>query len=281
MKKILILIFNLSLIFPAPYLFPQDSGRQFKTDTTPNEYYRVIVRTVPYLTLELNGNYDFGIFELSANNNGDFSSSEFIKGENFGVRHGLGIYGAVKYNLQESGHIRLFISGSYSRFSSKFNKLFTTQLIKDYANYNVYTLGVGVENSFTPSYKFKPVVGIGFIASVISGAARIEDPTTYALQDKNIVPAFRLGLTLYSGIEYLLNNKYGLNFGLRIVDANLWLKSTNVSDVPGDIYLNDARVLPRIPFSGFRQFVWGEIYFGVNYYFGIHQKEYIIKKILH
>jgi hypothetical protein len=281
MKKILILIFNLSLIFPAPYLFPQDSGRQFKTDTTPNEYYRVIVRTVPYLTLELNGNYDFGIFELSANNNGDFSSSEFIKGENFGVRHGLGIYGAVKYNLQESGHIRLIINAGYRRFSSKFNKLFTTQLIRDYANYNVFTFGAGVENSFTPSYRFKPVAGLSLIASVINGSAVLEEPDESNIKAVDIKSAFRLGLALYSGIEYLLNNRYGLNFGLRIVDANLWLKSSNVSDVPGEIYLNDARVIPRIPFSGFRQFAWGEIYCGVNYYFGIHQKEYIIKKILH
>jgi hypothetical protein len=259
MKKILILIFNLSLIFPAPYLFPQDSGRQFKTDTTPNEHYRVIVRTVPYLTLELNGNYDFGIFELSANNNGDFSSSEFIKGENFGVRHGLGIYGAVKYNLQESGHIRLIINAGYRRFSSKFNKLFTTQLIRDYANYNVFTFGAGVENSFTPSYRFKPVAGLSLIASVINGSAVLEEPDESNIKAVDIKSAFRLG----------------------IVDANLWLKSSNVSDVPGEIYLNDARVIPRIPFSGFRQFAWGEIYCGVNYYFGIHQKEYIIKKILH
>ena len=268
-----------SLFASLSHLYPQDSGLRFKSDTIHDEYYRVVVRTVPSLTLELNGNYDFGIFELSANDNGDFSSLEFKSGENFGVRHGFGLYAAAKFNLQESGHFRLCVSGSYSKFSSKFSKLLSIQNEEAFAEYAVYTVGIGVENSFTPSYKFKPVVGLSFIASVISGSARLEYPEN-VYTDLDIKPAFRLGLSVCSGIEYLLNNKYGLNCGIRVVHANIWLKDTKVSDNPNEIYLNDKRVVPRIPYSGWRQFAWGELYAGVNYYFGITQKEYVIKKML-
>lgn len=280
MKNYLKYLLIFSLLVPLSNLYPQDSGKKEFKDTVRTEYLKAIIRSVPVLTIEVNGNYDFGLFELSANDNGDFSSNEFIGGENFGVRHGFGLMTSVKFNLQESGHFRLCISGGYSRFSSRFNKLFTVQSEESFADYNVYSLGVGVENSFTPSYKFKPVVGISLIGSIIDGNAQLADPSITGLLSVDIKPAFRLGLSAYSGLEYMVNNKYGLNCGIRIVHANLWLKDTKVSDNPGEIYLNDKRVVPRIPFSGFRQFAWGELYAGVNIYFGIHQKEYIIKKML-
>jgi len=140
-------------------------------------------------------------------------------------------------------------------------------------------LGIGFENNFTPGYKFKPLVGIGILGSIISGDARVREDTAAAYRSLKILPAFRLGVTLYSGLEYMINNRIGVNCGIKIVHANLWLKDTKVSENPDEIYLNDKRVVPRIPFSGFRQFAWGSIYGGVNIYFGVSQKDYFIKKI--
>ena len=93
-----------------------------------------------------------------------------------------------------------------------------------------------------------------------------------------IKPAFRLGISVFSGLEYLLNDRIGMNFGFRFNHANLWLKDTKVSDNPNELYLNDKRVIPRIPYSGWRQFAWGSFYGGVNIYFGIRQKSYVMKK---
>ena len=278
MKKLITILLILTFPAPAQLLFSQDSGMLRSTDSYSSHYLKLTVRSAPALTIEFNGHYDFGVFELSGNNNGDFSSSQFINGENFGVRHGIGGTAILKYTLNEKGFLRLCLIGSYNRFSSKYSKYLESTNEAGYANYNVFTIGAGIENSFTPGYKFKPLVGIGLIGSIIGGNSRVFDKDFNKYRDLSINPAFRLGLTVYSGLEYLINNKVGLNCGIRLVHANLWLKDSKVSDNPNEINLNDARVSPRLPYTGWRQFMWGELYGGVDIYFGIIQKDYIFKK---
>jgi hypothetical protein len=279
MKKLTIIFLMLSLSAAPQLIFSQDTGLYHATDSNSTKYLKLIVRSAPALTIEVNGHYDFGVYELSANNNGDFSSSQFINGENFGVRHGIGATAVLKYSLNEKGYIRLCVIGSFNSFNSRYSKYLEDQTEAGYADYNVYTFGVGVENNFTPGYKFKPLVGIGILGSVINGSAKVYDKNFGGDRDLTIIPAFRLGLTIYSGIEYLINNRFGLNCGIKLVHSNLWLKSTKVSENPNEIYLNDERVFPRVPYSGWRQFMWGELYGGINFYFGISEKDYTIKKI--
>jgi len=273
-KKVLVIFF----FVPVLSLYSQDSGIPNLDDTDPSHYLEVIIRSSPTMTLELSGHYDFGVYELSANDNGDFSSSEFVDGKNFGVRHGLGGAGLIKISLNDRGYFKLCFSGSYSKFSSKYNKALEEEGEAGFVSYNVFTLGAGVENNFTPGYRFKPLVGIGLIGSVIGGHARVYDQSILSYRGLSIVPAFRLGITVYSGFEYLLNNKFGLNCGIKFVHANLWLKDSKVSENPDEIYLNDKRVSAKTPYTGWRQFAWGSFYGGVNYYFGIDQKNYRVKK---
>ena len=278
MKKLFIIFLILTFSPTLRFLYSQDSGFNLTSNSDSTRYMKLIIRSAPAFTIEVSGHYDFGVYELSANNNGDFSSSQFINGENFGVRHGIGGTAILKYSINEKGYIRLCGILSFNRFSSKYSKYLESQNEAGYASYNVLSFGAGIENSFTPGFKFKPLVGIGLIGSVISGNAKVYDNSLAGYKDLTINSAFRLGLTLYSGVEYLINNKIGLNCGIRLVHSNLWLKDTKVSNNPDEIYLNDKRVIPRAPYSGFRQFMWGEIYGGVNFYFGISEKDYIIKK---
>ncbi len=238
-------------------------------------YKKMMIRTAPKFTIEFSGYYGFGIFELSANDNGDFAGDEFINGKNFGVRHGIGGDFMLKYPLHEEGHIRLFFSGMFTYFNSEFSKITNTENPTSFLSYKVYSGIVGIENNFTPNHTFKTLAGIGFIASIISGKGnlRINNANT----DITIKPAFRLGIQLFSGVEYLLSDRLGLNAGFKFNHANLWLKDSKVCDNTCEIYLNDKRVYPKIPYSGWKQFAWGSFYMGMNIYFGIQQKVYLIK----
>jgi hypothetical protein len=275
-KLNIILIISV-LFFLSTESFTQQSGENASNAKTRLTYVKMMIRTAPKLTIEFSGFYNYGIFELSANDNGDFSQSEFIKGENFGVRHGVGGSFVLKIPLHEKGNIRLDISGMYSRFSSKFSKMPGVTSGDEYVLYNVYSGGIGIENNFTPNHKIKTLVGAGFLTSVITGNANLFINNTY--QNVTIKPAFRLGLSFFSGVEYLLRNNFGLNFGFKLNHANLWLKDSKTSDKENEIYLNDKRVLPRIPYSGWKQFAWGSFYGGINIYFGIKEKTYTIRKI--
>lgn len=236
------------------------------------QYIRMIVRTAPKFTLQFSIGYNHGIYELSGNDNGDFNSLEFYNGKNFGVRHGLGAILTAKIPLHKKGNIRLNISAMYNKFNSKI-----IDLNGGYADFDVYSGALGLENNFTPSYKFKTLVGAGFVASVITGKTHFvnESINEYI----NINPAFRLGVIVYTGFEYMMNDNMGLNMGYQFVHANLWLKKSKPADNEHNIYLNDERVSPRIPYSGWKQFAWGSFFGGVNIYFGIARKDYVVRTI--
>jgi len=265
MKKNILIVF-LCIIFPLI----------LSAQTENQEQVKLIIRNAPTFTIEGSINYDYGVYELSGNYNGDFSPDQFINGENFGVRHGIGGIITVKVPLHKKGHIRGSFSVSYNNFSSKYSKALENLSEADFVKYNVISGILGVENSFTPSYKFKTYVGIGLIGSVISGKAKIT--ADEISNNLTISPAFRLGITLNSGVEYMLTNRMGLNCGIRFTHANLWLKESKVSENPNEIYLNDKKVTTTLPYAGFKQFAWGSFFAGVNYYFGIFQKEYIYPK---
>jgi hypothetical protein len=250
-----------------------DSGYDQSEET---KKVKLTIRNAPKITFEFSAMYDYGIYELSSNDNGDLNISQFVNGENFGVRHGFGAIMTAKLPFTENGHLRANISLSYNNFSSKYNKPAMDLTGYDYVDLNGYTLITGIENNFTPNFIVKTYIGIGITASIISGETQITDST--GPQNLSINPAFRMGISLNSGLEYMINNKFGFNCGIRFTHANLWFKQSKVSDTPGEINLNDKRVNPKIPYSGFKQFAWGSFFLGINYYIGIHQKEYYYDK---
>ncbi|MBN8584928.1 MAG: hypothetical protein J0M37_07505 [Ignavibacteria bacterium] len=256
------------------------SGRFTNTDdsslTNEHDYFKLTIRNAPVLTLQFSLDYDFGVFELSANDNGDLNKDQFIYGKNFGVRHGFGGNITAKYPLHKAGNLRLTSSLMYNRFTSKFNKVFADQKEQDFVKYDVYSFGVGIEDNFNPGLKLRAFAGIGLIGSVISGNAKITD--TLGSRELSINPAFRLGLNIYSGFEFLLSKNVGLSFGLKFTHANLWLKQSSSSDNPLELNLNDQKVNNGQLYSGYRQFAWGSFGIGFNYYLGVKEKEYYYRK---
>lgn len=249
------------------------------SDTTlsrEHEYIKLTVRNAPLLTVQFAIDYDYGVFELSGNDNGDLNQAQFISGKNFGVRHGFGASLTAKYPLHKAGNMRLTSLFMYNSFTSKFNKVFVDVKEQDFVKYNVYSLGFGIEDNFNPGLKLRAYAGIGFLGSVISGNARITDDGSTA--EYSINPALRLGLNIYSGFEYLLSKNVGLSFGLKFTHANIWLKQSNLQDTQGELYLNDQKVSNGQLYSGYRQFAWGSFGIGVNYYLGVNEKEYYYRK---
>ena len=174
----------------------QDSGSKRREGANRTvKYVKMRVRSAPKFTLQLSGGYDYGVYELSSNENGDFSSEEFVEGENFGVRHGFSGGATLKIALHQKGNIRLNVSALYNGFSSKYSKLNTSLSQPDFVDYSVYSGVVGLENNFTPNYNFKTLIGAGLIGSVITGQARVT--MEQITQNMDIIPAFRLGVTVF------------------------------------------------------------------------------------
>lgn len=235
----------------------------------PKKDYRI--RSAPKFTLQINAGYDYGLAELNSNYQIVYQASEFESGQNFGARKGFGMLAVGKIPFSPKSNFRITFLGAFNYF---FNSAMSSR--KDpngKVKYQVYSAGVGLENSFTPSYRVKPYFGAAVLVNLIGGSAEYINDTNAQVNIK-FKPSFRIGLNISTGIEYLLDKNMGLNFGVNLTSANLLLKSSGTSSDPNNIPIRDKRISPFLPFSGYKQFLYTSFYVGVNFYFGIKEKAF-------
>ncbi len=223
----------------------------------------------PRATIQLSFNYNIGHMDLAASENTLFRKEEFINGANFGTRYGFGAMLTGKIALHKEGNVRLNVSAGFNRFMSNF---VIAESPEGRVAYNVFTGGLGFENNFTPNRKFKPYVGLDFLANLINGKALLAtDSADFELKVKN---SLRFGLSFTIGFEYAVNNKVGFNLGYRITHANIIGRESKVSTSLSETYLNDEKVTgDPIPYAGWRQFVYSSFYAGVNFYIGMKNRK--------
>jgi opacity protein-like surface antigen len=224
----------------------------------------------PRVTISLSFNYDIGHLDLAANDNTIFRLGDFIAGRNFGTRYGYGVSLTGKFALHKKGNARLNATASYNRFQSNF---VIAESPEGRVAYNVFGGALGIENNFNPDRKFKPYIGLDFVASFISGSATfITDSTDFNLKIKSSV---RFGVAFNLGFEYVFNNNVGFNLGYKLTHANLIGKQNKISSNFSETYLNDEKLKTgeEIPFAGWKQFLYSSFYTGINIYIGMRNRK--------
>jgi hypothetical protein len=246
----------------------------FSQDTSyigiaPEKVQRMLIPgKAPVATIQFSAFYDNGLMDLAASDNTNFNESDFINGRNFGTRHGFGISLTGKIALHKEGNIRLNVTAMYNRMQSNFLISATPQ---GRVSYNVFSGALGLEDNFSPDRPFKPYMSFDVVPSFITGSAVLStDSTDFNLTIKN---TFRLGLDLNLGFEYAITNNFGFNVGMKLTHVNLFFKESKATTNINETYLNDAQVTPAIPYSGWKQFFFGSIYTGVNFYFGMKNRK--------
>ena len=275
--KIRYIYIILFLIISTATIYTQDETRKV---TSKDTAYNSIATTkilnmlkpgkAPRVTLQLSFNYNIGHLDLAANENTTFHKEDFIGGSNFGTRYGYGVTLTGKVALHKAGNVRLNVTAGYNRFQSNF---VISESPEGKVTYNVFSGGLGIENSFTPAKKFKPYVGLDIVASMIGGKALFTtDTTDFDLKIKN---SFRFGVSFNLGFEYAFNNKVGMNLGYKITHANIVGKESKISASLNETYLNDNKVTTgqSIPYAGWKQFMYSSFYAGINFYFGMKNKK--------
>lgn len=234
------------------------------------------IQTPPKFTLQLSGGLNLGMAELSSNFQNIFDSAQFSQGLNFGVKNGYGVSLIGKIPLHKKGNVRLNVSGNFNRFLSSF--LAEKSKFGD-VSYNVFAFGAGIENSFNPSFRLKPYIAAEITANIIKGKANIVSPATGNTRTVTIKNSFRIGYIVYGGLEYMFNNKVGVNFGIKLNNSNQVLKQTKESDNPDEVPLRDKKDdTGEIEFGGFKNFIFTQFYIGFNAYFGVKDIIYKFKK---
>jgi len=246
----------------------------------------LIIHSSPSFTLQINGNFNEGMGQLAGTYNADFQSDQFVLGRNFGATKGYGFDVISKIKLDEIGHFRFLSSFFYNRMGTYLFGNKTTIADKGHSTFNVFSLGFGLENNFTPNHKIKVYVGLQPIFSIISGNVTLSSYTyssgviqyldsTY---DVHIKPAFRIGGVLTGGMEYMMSETFGVNIGFNFMHANLLLKSANDSGDPANINLIDEESSSLPQYAGKKNFIIMNFTAGVCLYWGNPEKRYIISQ---
>ena len=279
MKRILctFLVFALA-VFGSINLYAQNKKYEIRYDTITVEKTRVIrivtVRTVPVVILQLSGSFNSGALELQAHNGG-FSKNDFINGKSFGARVGFGVDLTGKIRLHKKGYFWLNALAGFRGFKSDF---FADKTEEGAVVYNQFSWGVGMDYFITPADKVKYFIGGDILGILIFGKALIPyditiyDPIRY--REVKINNAFRIGYSIYAGVEYAFEKNVGLNFGFKFTHANLFLKKTTVPTSDNEAYLNDDSSSPPVLYGGWKQFAYGSVFAGMSYYFGVKEKRY-------
>lgn len=275
------------LLTVLPYLFGCGSGSYEieKGDYKDSTYYKRTgaklknfykIQNPPPFTLQISGTFNLGLAELSSNYQNNFDSIQFSQGKNFGVKTGYGVSATGKIPLHKKGNVRLNISGAFNRFQSDF---LTNESPFGNVSYNVFGFGAGIENSFNPSLRLKPYLGAEIHANLISGKANIRSSTTNTTRNVTFKNSFRIGYVICSGFEFMFNNRVGMNFGVRLSNANQLLKQTKTSSDPNVVPLRDKKDdTASIEFGGFKNFIYASFNLGFNFYFGVKNIIYQFNK---
>ncbi len=271
-------LFFTLILLSGPDSNAQDVKIDIKYDTIKVSKSRTIriikVMTVPKFLLQVSGAYNFGAMELSGHNGG-FSKIGFIQGKTFGARNGYGVNIIGKIPLHKKGNFWLDIITGFNRFQS--------DLIADNSDdgkvaYNVFSGGIGADYNFSPADRVKYFIGANALASYITGKASLPyDITVYdpiRIQDIKIKGAFRLGYSVFAGLEYAFEKNVGLNAGFKFTHANLLLKKTTVPTSDTETGLNDNSADPPVIYGGWKQFAYASVFAGVSFYFGVKERRY-------
>ena len=232
----------------------------------------VTTRTAPKFILELSGGWNFGAMELSGHNGG-FSLYDFTAGKSFCARNGFGVNLSGKYPLGKEAKFWLVALAGFNRFQSN---LIAKNEEEGKVSYNAFSGGLGLDYNFTPTHRVKYFFGANVLFSLIGGNASIvTDIITQAKTELKIKQSLRIGYSAYVGLDYAIENNFGLNCGVKFTHANLLMKESKEA-VNNEIYLNDKNsgTIPSYAYSGWKQFAYVNVFAGVSYYFGVKERKY-------
>jgi len=229
-------------------------------------------RLPPY-SLQLNLCLNNSILELSGSG---FISENIYDGKTFGAGKGFGASVISKITLGKNSGLTFNQSVMYNRMLSyDFGK---SQYDIGEAEYNAYTIALGMEFNFFLGGRYIIFGGIEVNTGLINGISKIwferrGHPLGDSVAKYDFNGSFRMGYGLCFGVEYLLNNQFGLNTGLKFQNLNAFMKQSAGTNDKSEFQIRDDNS-PGLIFAGNKNFVFISFCIGLSYNFGFISKNF-------
>ncbi len=104
---------------------------------------------------------------------------------------------------------------------------------------NLFTLNLGLLYKFNLDKKLRPMLSFDLTGNLFSGTISFSNAPTSLYTQSDIKSAFRMGFQLGGGLEYLINDYFGLYGGMKYNMANLIGKTADNSTLTASIALGD------------------------------------------
>lgn len=104
---------------------------------------------------------------------------------------------------------------------------------------NVFTLNLGLLYKFNLDKKLRPMLSFDFTGNFLSGTVNFTSSPTPLYTSADIKSAFRGGIQIGAGLEYMINDYFGLYGGMKYNFVNLIGKSSDNSSQTASIAFGD------------------------------------------
>lgn len=218
--------------------------------------------SVPRYAVQITVGFNKAVLELSGK---DYISENIYEGKTFGADRGFGASVYSKLRLGKQSNFTFIQGFSYNRFFSyDFGKF---QYDIGEANYNAFTLSMGIEYDFSPVSNYKIYIGPELNGSIINGDAVVWFEHLGSLLGDSVASykfnsSFRIGFGVNIGALYWINKSTALNIGTRYFNLNLLLKNADGIKEDNEFKIRDA-VNKDLIFSGEKSFAFLSYYAGI------------------
>ena len=132
---------------------------------------------------------------------------------------------------------------------------------------NIITLSAGVDYKFSPKETLDPFAGAEITANFFSGSFSFDQISTGIYTPADLTSTTRMGLQLTGGVEYRINENFGLLGGVRVNFANLIGKTSASKDIhTQNIELSDKGINANGTTSSALNITYIGIFLGINLY---------------
>jgi hypothetical protein len=195
------------------------------------------------------------------------AGSYIFTGQNYGMLQGGSVMANGKLAVDKKRMFRLTLNLGYSFFyNTAFDNVYKNQ-------WHLFNGAFGMEYNFAPKSRYRPYIGYELMYTLMFGgwqygASYMKAVVTEAYLKFN--PESRFGMAFNSGVEYMINQKFGVTFGGRLVWVNVAPKQNRISYDPNYMYLNDAKYDNGVDIGFRKQIVYFQFVGGISLF--LHRK---------
>ncbi len=181
---------------------------------------------------------------------------------NFGMQQGGSITALGKMAVDRRRQLRLTGALGYSIFyNSESNG-------QNRSKWSIFTLGAGTEYVLRRSGNSRPFVNFELDYNLMFGGwqTNVTYPDNYRSNVYvRFLPTSRLGISLGSGAEFIINRKTYLVAGIRGIWSNILPKQGSSEQSPYELYINDSRSTGGSIVTSTKQVITMQIYSGLSF----------------